>query len=280
MLQIGKVNSLKIRGTQPDGIHLDAGGAGDIILPPKSVPATSQVGDEVEVFVYVDKENKLQATVQKPSAMVGEFACLQVVADSSAGSFLHWGMENDLLVPKGEQQHRMETGQSYVVFILLSDKTNRIIASSRLDNFTSKDAPAYKEGEEVDLMLCEQTDLGYSALINKSHMGMIYTSEVFQKLEVGQQLKGYIKKIREDQKIDLILQQPGYKGVDDIAQAILTLIQESGGTVAVTDKSPPEEIYALFSVSKKVFKKAIGSLYKKRLITIGPDGISLVSACP
>jgi hypothetical protein len=180
-------------------------------------------------------------------------------------------------VPKGEQQQSMEEGESYVVFIFLSEKTNRIIASSRLDKFLSSKAPAYKEGEEVELILFEQTDLGYRALINREHAGMIYENEVFQKITIGQKLKGYIKKIREDLKIDLILQQSGYREVDDISQAILGIIQKHGGKVAVTDKSPPDDIYSLFGVSKKVFKKAIGALYKKRIIRIDPDGISLVS---
>ena len=277
MLQIGKMNILQITGVQTDGVHFDAGEVGDIVLPKKAVPPESQVGDELEVFVYVDKENTLQGSLQKPYATVGEYAVLQVVSDSSAGAFLRWGMENDLLVPKAEQQHKMVQGQSYVVFVFLSAKTNRIVASSKLDKFLSRESPAYKEGEEVELIVFEETDLGYRALINRNHAGMIYSNEVFQQLRIGQQLKGYINKIREDQKIDLILQQSGYQGVDAVTQNILGIIQEHGGKVAVTDKSPPDDIYALFSVSKKVFKKAIGALYKKRIVRIEPDGISLVS---
>ena len=277
MLQIGRINTLRIKGTEPHGIHLDTGGSGDILLPEKDAPARYREGQEIEVFVYLDKDGHLQATTQKPYATVGEFATLQVVSVTSAGAFLHWGMDNDLFVPKGEQQQSMIKGAPYVVFIFLSEKTNRIIASSRLDNFLSSKAPAYKEGEEVELILFEQTDLGYRALINREHAGMIYENEVFQKITIGQKLKGYIKKIREDLKIDLILQQSGYREVDDISQAILGIIQKHGGKVAVTDKSPPDDIYSLFGVSKKVFKKAIGALYKKRIIRIDPDGISLVS---
>lgn len=277
MLQIGKMNTLKITGIQAHGVHLDAGEGKDIFLLKKSVPPESRVGDELEVFVYVDKENTLQGSLQKPYATVGEYAVLQVVSDSSAGAFMRWGMENDLLVPKAEQQHKMVQGQSYVVFVFLSAKTNRIVASSKLDKFLSRESPAYKEGEEVELIVFEETDLGYRALINRNHAGMIYSNEVFQQLRIGQQLKGYINKIREDQKIDLILQQSGYEGVDAVSQSILRIIQEHGGKVSVTDKSPPDDIYAMFSVSKKVFKKAIGALYKKRIVRIEPDGISLVS---
>ena len=277
MIQIGKINKLRIKEIRTNTVDLDAGSFGEILLAAKDVPARSREGDEIEVFVYADKEDQLQASIQKPYATVGEFATLQVVSNASAGSFLHWGMESDLLVPKGEQQHPMVEGKSYVVFIFLSEKTNRIIASSRLDKFLSPEAPDYKEGEEVDLILFEQTDLGYRALINRNHVGMIYKNEVFQHLEIGQHIKGYIKKLREDQKIDLILQKSGYQGVDDISQTILSIIQEHGGKVTVTDKSPPEDIYSLFGVSKKVFKKAIGALYKKRIISIDPDGISIVN---
>ncbi len=276
MLQIGKINRLKIKTIQRNGVYLDAEGAADLFLPKRSIPETSRVGDEIEVFVFVDKENTLQCTIDKPVATVGEYAVLPVVSDSSAGAFLNWGMENDLLVPKAEQQHRMVQGQSYVVFIFLSEKTNRIVASSKLDKFLSSEAPQYEEGEKVDLILFEKTDLGYRALINGMHAGMIYTNEVFQPLHIGQQLTGYINRIREDKKIDLILQQAGYQGVNGVSQTILGIIQERGGRVSVTDKSPPEDIYALFSVSKKVFKKAIGALYKKRIIRIDADGISLV----
>ncbi len=275
MLQVGKMNSLKIKTIQSAGVYLDTGGATDLFLPKRSVPDTSQVGDAIEVFVYVDKENALRATTQKPIATVGEYAILKAVSDSEAGAFLDWGMENDILVPKAEQQQRMVPGQSYVVFIFLSEKTNRIVASSKLDKFLSTESPDYKEGEKVDLILFEKTDLGYRALINRMHAGMIYSNEVFQQLQIGQQVKGYIHKVREDKKIDLILQQAGYQGVDGVSQAILDIIQEHGGNISVTDKSPPDDIYALFSVSKKVFKKAIGALYKKRIIRIDADGIYL-----
>jgi predicted RNA-binding protein (virulence factor B family) len=248
-----------------------------MFLPAKAVAAKYKQGDEIEVFVHADKEGQLHATTRKPYATVGEFATLQVVSNTSAGSFLHWGMENDLLVPKGEQQHPMVEGKAYVVYIFLSKKTNRIIASSRLDKFLSPQVPDYKEGEEVDLILFDQTDLGYRALINRDHVGMIYQNEVFQDIEIGQQIKGYIKRVREDQKIDLILQQAGYQGIDEVSQTILGIIQKSGGKVAVTDKSPPDDIYSLFAVSKKVFKKAIGALYKKRIIRIEPDGISIIN---
>jgi hypothetical protein len=170
----------------------------------------------------------------------------------------------------------MEEGKSYIVFVFLDEKSNRITASSKLDKFLSRQPPDYGEGEEVDLIIYDKTDLGYKAVVNNAHLGMVYKNEVFQKLYIGQQLKGYIKKIREDLKIDLSLQQSGYEKVDDISRTILQTIKKHGGRIAVTDKSPPADIYSLFGVSKKVFKKAIGALYKKRRITMDSKGIKIV----
>lgn len=276
MVQIGKMNRLSIKGTQVYGIHLDGGTSGDILLRNKFATQKYQPGDEIDVFVYVDRQQRLMATTQKPYAMVGEFALLKVVTNSAAGAFMDWGLENDLFVPKSEQQNSMKEGNSYVVHIFLSEKHNRITASSKLDKFLDQQPPNYEEGEEVDLIVYARTDLGFGAVVNNSHIGMIYQNEVFQELVIGQRLKGYIKKLRDDLKIDLRLQKTGYQIVDDISQTILNTITDSGGMIPVTDKSPPEEIYALFGVSKKVFKKAIGGLYKKKLIIIDSDGIKVV----
>ncbi|MEW6290590.1 MAG: S1-like domain-containing RNA-binding protein [Thermodesulfobacteriota bacterium] len=275
MALIGRINRLTVKRTRDYGAHLDGGESGDILLPIRDVPEKCRAGDEVEVFVYTDREDHLRATTRKPQATVGQFAGLRVVASSPSGAFLHWGLEKDLFVPKSEQQDKMAQGKSYVVFVFLDEKTNRITASARLDKFLSPQPPNYAEGEEVDLLIYEKTDLGYKAIVNHSHGGMLYKNEVFQKLLIGQQLKGYVKKIREDLKIDLSLNKPGYQGIDDISQAILQAIKDHGGRIAVTDKSPPEDIYSLFGVSKKTFKKAIGALYKKRLVTLDPNGISL-----
>ncbi|MBU0943925.1 MAG: GntR family transcriptional regulator [Proteobacteria bacterium] len=277
MVQIGKINTLRIKTKQAYGVHLDGGAAGDILLLTKEVPDACQPGDTVEVFVYRDREEHLRATTQKPYATVGQFALLQVITNSPSGAYLDWGMGIDLFVPKSEQQDTMREGKSYVVFVFLSEKNNSIIASSKLDKFLGLQPLNYKEGNAVDLIIFDKTDLGYKAVVNSAHAGMLYENEVFQKLLPGQQLKGYIKKIREDLKIDLSLQQPGYQGVDAVSQNILETIKEHGGSIPITDKSLPEEIYSRFGVSKKVFKKAIGSLYKKRLITIDSSGITRTS---
>ncbi len=276
MAEIGRINRLTVKRLREYGAYLDGGESGNILLPIKSVPEKCRAGDEVEVFIYVDNEDRLRATTLKPKATAGQFAKLQVVASSPSGAYLDWGMPKDLFVPKSEQLVSMVEGRSYVVFITLEEETFRTVASSKLDEFLSQQPPEYVEGEEVDLIIYDQTDLGYKAVVNQMHGGMVYKNEVFQKLSIGQELKGYIKKIREDHKIDLSLQPSGYKRVDDISKGILKTIKDRGGRIAITDKSPPEEIYALFGVSKKVFKKAIGALYKKRLVSIDPKGIRLV----
>ena len=275
MVKIGRINKLTIKRRLDYGAHLDGGESGGILLPKKYVPKKCQPGDEVEVFVYVDREERLRATTQKPYVTVGQFAKLRVVANSSSGAYLDWGLQKNLLVPKREQHAKMEEGKSYVVFVFLDKKNNRITASSKLDKFLDLQSPNYDEGEEVDLFISYKTDLGYKTVVNNSHWGMIYKNEVFQRLHIGQQLKGYIKIIREDLKIDISLQQSGYQRVDNISQSILKTIKDLGGSIAVTDKSPPEDIYSLFGVSKKTFKKAIGALYKKKLITIDTNDIKL-----
>lgn len=275
MVQIGKINRLSIKEIQSETIQLDGGGSGDILLRDHLSSRNYNAGDEIDVFVYVDRQQRLLATTQKPQAMVGEVARLRVVDATEAGAFLQWGLEDDLFVPKSEQQEDMKEGKSYVVFVFLSEKSNRITGSSKIEKYLNKKTPEYEEGEEVDIIIYARSELGYSAVIDNLYTGVIYENEIFQKIEIGRQQKGYIKKIREDFKIDLRLQQAGYGGVDNVCRTILKKIDKCGGTVPVTDKSQPEDIYNLFGVSKKVFKKAIGALYKKQLIILGTDGIKL-----
>ncbi len=276
MADIGRVNTLRITRTVDQGVYLDGGESGEILLPTQQVPEQCSQGDAVEVFVYVNKERRLQATTQRPHATVGQLARLRVVANSSAGTYLDWGLPKDLLVPLREQQVKMEEGKSYVVFVFLDEDTMSIAASSKLDTFIDVLYPDYAVGEEVDLFICAKTDLGYRAAVNDAHWGLIYENEIFQDLHIGQRLKGYIKTIRDDSKLDIILQPSGYKKIDNVAREILKKMGDLGGKVAVTAKSPPEDIYAMFGVSKKVFKMAIGALYKKRLITIEAEGITRV----
>ena len=275
MVQIGRINRLTITRVRDYGAHLDGGESGDILLPKRDVPKDCRPGDTLEVFVFAEGQNRLRATTRKPYAAVGQFAALRVKAKTPSGAFLDWGLDKDLLVPKREQQAAMEEGGIYIVHVFLDEKTNRITASAKLDRFLNLRPPEYGAGEEVDLLICGRTDLGYKAIVNNSHWGMLFKNEVFTDLPIGRQLTGYIKKVRSDHKIDLVLQKPGYENVDQISRSILATIKKHGGRLAVSDKTPSEEIYALFGVSKKTFKKAIGLLYKKRLVTLDPKGVRL-----
>ena len=276
MAQIGKINKLRVIKEMDFGVYLDADELGEILLPQKYVPKDYEKDGMVEVFVYLDSEDRLIATTEKPHAMVNEFAFLKVAAVNKFGAFLDWGLPKDLLVPFREQKQKMEEGKSYVVFIYLDEESQRIAASAKLDKFLDLKPIEYIEGEEVDLLICDKTDIGYKAIIEGKHWGILYDNEVFQKLERGQQINGYIKKIREDNKIDLSLQKTGYNIVDEISEKILAKLKEQDGFIPVTDKSPPEVISDIFGISKKTFKKSIGALYKKRLIILENDGIKLV----
>jgi predicted RNA-binding protein (virulence factor B family) len=208
--------------------------------------------------------------------MVGDFALLKVVAVESAGAFLDWGLPKDLLVPFSEQSPIMESGKSYVVRVYV-DKSNRIAGTTRLDKYLDNDPGDFHVSQKVELLICNQTDIGYKAIVNGTHWGVLYYNEVFQPLKSGQKTKGYIKKVRDDNKIDLSLQKLGYEKVDDITETILGVLKEQGGFISVSDKSTPETIHKLFGVSKKTYKKAIGAIYRKRLITIENNGIKLIS---
>ena len=276
MAAIGLMNDLEVVKEVDFGIYLDGGTHGEILMPKRYVPEGCKPGDVLNVFIYLDSEDRLVATNEKPKAMVGEFALLPVVSITDVGAFLDWGLPKDLLVPFREQQQRMEAGRSYLVYVYLDDESQRIAASSKLDKCVDNIPVDYEVGEEVDLIIAGQTDLGFKAIIDNSHWGMIFKNEVFQPLKVGQKLKGFIKTIREDEKIDLSLQKEGYEKIDDISQNILNKLAASNGFLPLTDKSSPESIKGTFQISKKNFKKAIGSLYKHRLISLEEDGIKLL----
>ena len=277
MANIGKYNTLKVIKKVDFGVYLDGEKEGEILMPIRYVPEGCEPGDEVEVFVYLDSEDRIIATTEKPYAQVGEFAMLRVKSVNNIGTFLDWGLMKDLLVPFREQKATMNEGRSYLVYIYIDEETGRIAASAKLNKFLGKTIPQYKEGEEVDLIIDSENDLGFNAIVNNLHWGMLYENEVFEQLDKGQPLKGYIKKLRPDNKIDLTLYKPGYEKVDAIAQGILDMLKQHGGTIKVTDKSEAETIYRLFGISKKTFKKAIGALYKKRLILLEPEHIRLIS---
>jgi predicted RNA-binding protein (virulence factor B family) len=277
MAKIGVLNNLRVVKEVDFGVYLDGGEHEEILLPRRYVPENCKVDDNIRVFIYLDSEDRFIATTESPYAMVGDFALLKVVAVESVGAFLDWGLLKDLLVPYSEQSPTMETGKSYIVKIYVDKKTNRIAATTRLDRYLDNEPGNFHAGQEVELLICSQTDIGYKAIINGTHWGVLYSNEVFQPLKSGQRTKGYIKKIRSDNKIDLSLHKPGYERVDDITDAIINVLKEQGGFISVTDKSSPETIHKLFGVSKKTYKKAIGAIYRKKLITIENDGIKLIS---
>lgn len=276
MINIGKINKLKVVKQQGASIYLDNGTSGKVLLADRKLPENCQVGDTLDVFVYVDSEGHLAATAKKPLAQVGDIAWLKVVSLNYVGAFLDWGLPKDLLVPFSEQYHEMEVGRSYLVKVFLDDQ-NRIAATTKIDKLLSDESSDFEVGQKVSLIIADKSDLGVKAIINNSHWGMLYENELFQPVRKGQKLNGYIKQIREDHKIDLSLHQPGYGKVVSLTDTIIARLKANNGVLMLSDKSPPEAIYAAFGVSKKVFKQAIGALYKQQLIAIDKTGIKLVN---
>ncbi len=274
MIEIGRFNKLKVVKKVEFGVFLDGEEDGEILLPHRSAPENCEVGDELEVFIYRDSEDRLVATTEIPFAQLGEFANLRVKALEKVGAFLDWGLPKDLLLPFSEQTRELRIGQYALVFLYL-DKSDRICGSMRLDRYIDKTPGNYEAEQEVDLIVAARTDLGFKALVNGRHWGMLYSNEVFTSLEIGQRTKGYIKSVRPDGKIDLSLQKFGHKGSDDIGEKILALLKARGGHLEINDKTAADTIYQLFGVSKKKFKMALGGLYKKRIVTIDDSGIRL-----
>lgn len=276
MALIGKLNWLSVVRETDCGLLFDGGDLGEILMPRRYVSNAWKPGDVVEVFLMLDSEDRLTATTEKPIAQVDEFACLRVVSVTGIGAFLDWGLPKDLFVPFREQKMKLREGQKALVRIYLDEVSGRIAASCKLDRFLDRTAPDYTPGEKVKLMICSQTDLGYKAIVDGHHWGVIFKNEIFQPLERGQKTEGYIKQIRPDGKIDLSLQPTDANRFASVAESIVGYLKEQGGFMPITDKSPPEEIYRLFGVSKKAYKRAIGGLYKKRLITFENNGTKLV----
>ncbi len=274
-IEIGKINSLKVVKEVDFGMYLDGGEHGEILIPQKYIPKGVKIDDFIDVIVYTDTEDRLIATTEKPLAQVGDFAYLRVVAVNTVGAFLDWGLLKDLFVPYREQKSRMEEGRKYVVYIYLDDESQRQVGSSKLEKFTGNIIPEYQEGDEVDLLIVNKTDIGYKVVIDNLHIGLIYENEVFRKLKVGEITKGYIKKMRADEKIDISLQKSGYQNIGEVAEKVLRILKENNGKMTVCDKSSPELISKYFQISKKAFKKAIGTLYKQKLILISKDEIKL-----
>jgi len=276
MAILGKVNPLKVVKLVDFGVYLDGGSDGEILLPKRYVPEVCEIGDTVSVFIYNDSEDRLIATTEKPYAMVGEFAALEVVEVNEVGAFLDWGLMKNLMVPFREQKLKMEEGRRYPVFLFVDFDSKRITASAKIEKFVDESKPELEVGQEVDLLIYKKTDMGWKAVINQQYTGVLYDNEIFKEIHTGETLKGFVKQIRPDDKIDLMLQKAGFEKIDDFALKLHALLKEADGFLPFTDKSQADDIYEEFGISKKTFKKAVGDLYKKRQIVLEQDGIRLV----
>ena len=277
MAQIGRFNSMQVVKHTDFGLYLDGGPDGEILLPKRYVPKGEpcEVGDWLNVFVYLDSEDRIIATTQKPKVQVGGFASLKVVAINHVGLFLDWGLPKDLFLPHSEEKRPLQVGDYCVVHVYLDPRTRRITATARLDRYLDNTQPSYQPGQTVELLVVERTDLGFKAIVNGKHWGLIHKNELFKFLRPGMQETGYIREVRADGKISLSLQPIGPAAADSLGEQILARLREAGGRLPLSDKSAPEEISRLFGVSKGNFKKAIGGLYKQGLIVILDEGIEL-----
>ena len=276
MITIGDYSKLEILKKVDFGVYLDGGPYGEILLPAKYVPDQVSVGDEIEVFIYNDSEDRIIATTERPKAKVGEFAFLEVKAVSEYGAFMDWGLLKDLFVPFREQAVKMQVGKKYLVRVYLDEQTDRIAASTRWHRFLTEKNESLTEQEEVEIKIASKTDLGYKVIVNDTYWGVIYNNEIFQPVTIGESMKAFVKKIREDDRIDIALQKQGEEVAEQSKNELLRKLEAKGGFLPLTDKSSPESIYREMHMSKKAFKRAVGNLYKQRLIELESDGIRLV----
>lgn len=277
MIEVGKYNELKILRETSVGLFLGDDEGEDILLPNKYCPKEYEIGDEIMVYVYRDYAARKIATNLTPKINLHEFALLKVTHVTEVGAFLDWGMEKELMVPFKEQRQKMEEGRWYIVFMDLDPQTDRLFASNKTERYLDNNELTVKEGEEVELLVYSKSDLGYTVIVDNLHKGLIYENEVFKRLNIGDKLNGYVKKIREENKLDISLTPSGYDNFIDVgSETVFRTLSKNQGFMAVTDKSAPEEIYHHFGMSKKAFKKAVGALYKQKKISLEEGGIRLI----
>lgn len=274
MVQVGQYNTLKVVKEVDFGMYLD-GGKDEILLPKRFVPAGLQADDEIKVFVYHDNEGRLIATTQVPLATVGEIAMMEVADTNPSGAFLKWGIMKDVFVPISQQEKRMKAGDKRLVRLYIDEKTGRVTATEKIDKYLSNYELTVQEHEAVSLVVYQKTDIGYKAIVNSKHMGVLHYNEVFRELAVGEKVDGFVKHIRPDNKIDISLGTKGYTRIPGEEGKIISLLQENSGYLPYNDKSAPEDIYAFFGMSKKTFKMALGALYKKRKVSFSQTGMKL-----
>ena len=273
---LGQYNTLKMVKAVDFGVYLDGGDEGEILLPTRYVPKGLQPGDEVEVFIYLDQDERTIATTEKPLAKVGDFAYLEVSWVNEYGAFLNWGLMKDLFCPFREQKMRMQKGQGYIVYVTIDEESYRLMVTAKVDRYLSKERPPYRHGDEVDLLVWQKNELGFKVIIDNQYYGLIYENQVFCPLHTGDRVKGYIDHIRQDGKVDVTLQPTGRKQTEEFSEVLLQYLKDNGGRCELGDKSPTELIQDRFKVSKKTYKKAIGDLYRRRLISISNEGIALI----
>jgi len=261
------------------GLYLDGGREGDILMPQKYVPEHVRVGDEITCFIYLDQEERPIATTEQPFAKVGDFAYLECAWVNEYGAFLHWGLTKDLFCPFREQKRKMEIGNRYIVHVHIDEESYRIVASAKVERYLKEDMAAkhFKRNEEVDILIWQKTELGFKVIVNNQYPGLIYQDQIFKSIHTGDRMEAYVAQLRTDGKLDITLQPTGIAAAEDFSSVLLRYLKENNGYCVLGDKSDPEAIKHQFQVSKKVFKKAIGDLYKKHLITIEDDGLHLVS---
>ncbi|MDK9770789.1 S1 RNA-binding domain-containing protein [Vibrio sp. B181a] len=276
MIKIGQINSLEVIKTADFGVFLDGEDYGSVLLPNKYVPEGTELGAHLDVFLYFDSESQLAATIDKPIAQVGEWGLMKIEGINKTGAFVNWGIkEKDLLIPFSEQRARFTAGQNILVYVYTDKASGRIVGTTKFNKWLDKTPANYEVNEQVDLIIAERSQLGYKAIVNGEHWGMIFPSDVFGKLFIGKKLKGYIKQVREDGKIDLALQKVGVAKMDDLSSKVIELLEKKGGFLPLNDKSSPEAIFEMFRTSKGTYKKTIGGLYKAGKIVIEKDGIRL-----
>ncbi len=276
-MEIGKYNTLTALRSTDNGFYLVDAGKYEVLLPNKYVPEGFTEGDEIEVFLYRDSEDRMVATTEMPDIQLHEFGMLEVRDVNKVGAFLDWGLEKDLLVPFSEQKFRLFPGKKCVVFLKLDEKTQRLVATTRIEHYLERDDVELEPGEEVDLLICEPTEIGMQVIINNKYLGLLYDNELFQAVMPGEHVTGYVKRVRPDKKVDVMLQKPGYEHVEPAAQKILDILKANDNFLGITDKSEPVIILAKLEMSKKTFKKAIGALYKQHRIRLEEDGIYLMA---
>jgi hypothetical protein len=276
MIELGRINNLEILRDTSVGLFLGDDEGNDVLLPNKYVPANYEIGESIKVFCYLDYDERPVATTLEPDIMLGEFRLLQVAEVNEFGAFMQWGLEKHLLVPFREQRDKMKEGQWYVIHCYLDERSGRLVGSNKLDRFLSNDSVDLKEWEQVDLVVTRQTDLGWEVIVNERHKGLVYFNEVFKPINIGDVIPGCVKTIRKDNKLDISLQPLGAKVLEPAAKKIYEVLKENGGFLGLHDKSAPEEIRDVFQMSKKTFKKGLGTLYKDRKIKIELDGITLI----